>query len=223
MCIRDRPTDGDLLRVAGAAGGDDGDVVEGIGASAALAQADLDLVGHTTKASGAPEWTTRAAASNRRSVPGGRVGADQAPQRRVMIGPSDQLRGLQGWAEGPLLGFDTETTGVSVANDRIVTAALVRRSVWAPDEVRTWLIDPGIEIPENASAIHGITTEHAREVGQPPATALAEIAHLRAESLAAGDPVVAYNASFDLTIRERRQAVPAELDLEDGQVEGRVV
>ena len=128
-----------------------------------------------------------------------------------MIGPSDPLRGLQGWAEGPLLGFDTETTGVSVANDRIVTAALVRRSVWAPDEVRTWLIDPGIEIPENASAIHGITTEHAREFGQPPAIALAEIAQLLAESLAAGEPVVAYNASFDLTILEvelRRNGLP---------------
>src|SRR5665811_2564861 len=103
MCIRDRPTDGDLLRVAGAPGRDDGDVVEGIGASAALAQADLDLVGHTAKASGAPVRTTRAASSNRRSVPGGRVGTDHTRQRRVMIGPSDPLRGLQGWAEGCLL------------------------------------------------------------------------------------------------------------------------
>ncbi|GAB3996940.1 hypothetical protein GCM10029992_18450 [Glycomyces albus] len=29
------------------------------------------------------------------------------------------------WFEGPLLGFDTETTGVIVAGDRIVQAALV--------------------------------------------------------------------------------------------------
>ena len=119
-----------------------------------------------------------------------------------MTGPGDALRGLQGWAEGPLLGFDTETTGVSVATDRIVTAALVRRSLWEPDEVHTWLIDPGIEIPASATAIHGISTEFAREFGQPPATALAEIAQQLTESLAAGEPVVAYNAAFDLTILE---------------------
>lgn len=123
-----------------------------------------------------------------------------------MTGPGDALRGLQGWAEGPLHGFDTETTGVSVATDRIVTAALVRRSVWEPDEVHTWLIDPGIEIPASAAAIHGISTEFAREFGQPPAVALDEIARLLAESLAAGEPVVAYNASFDLTILEAELA-----------------
>ena len=37
-----------------------------------------------------------------------------------------------GWTDGPLLGFDTETTGVDVDNDRIVTAALVRRDGRVP-------------------------------------------------------------------------------------------
>lgn len=32
-----------------------------------------------------------------------------------------------GWADGPWIGFDTETTGVSPRRDRIVTAATVRR------------------------------------------------------------------------------------------------
>ena len=109
---------------------------------------------------------------------------------------------LGGWAERPVLGFDTETTGVSVADDRIVTAALVLRGPAGPDEVHTWLIDPGIEIPPNAAAIHGITTEYARAHGRPPATALAEIAGLLASALSAGVPVVAYNAAFDLTILE---------------------
>ncbi|HZJ40587.1 MAG TPA: DNA polymerase III subunit epsilon, partial [Demequina sp.] len=31
------------------------------------------------------------------------------------------------WIDGPMLGFDTETTGVSTANDRIVTAAAILR------------------------------------------------------------------------------------------------
>ncbi len=48
------------------------------------------------------------------------------------------------WHQGPLVGFDLETTGTDVESDRIVTAALVRLE---PDgtvsEQRTWLLDPG--------------------------------------------------------------------------------
>ena len=72
------------------------------------------------------------------------------------------------WTDGPLLGFDTETTGVDVDNDRIVTAALVRRDATGT-HVRSWLIDPGVDIPEAAAAIHGVSTEHAREHGRPAA------------------------------------------------------
>ena len=49
------------------------------------------------------------------------------------------------WFNGPLLGFDTETTGVDPRHDRLVTAALVFRpaSSDAPtrtqDTVSTWL------------------------------------------------------------------------------------
>lgn len=40
------------------------------------------------------------------------------------------------WTDGPLLGFDTETTGVDVDHDRIVTAALVRRTPRARTSAR---------------------------------------------------------------------------------------
>lgn len=105
-----------------------------------------------------------------------------------------------GWIRRPLLGFDTETTGVDVAGDRVVTAALVHRVPGVRTEVRTWLIDPGVEIPAEASAIHGITTEHAREHGERPAGALEEMAAELARNLALGTPVVAYNAAFDLSL-----------------------
>lgn len=103
--------------------------------------------------------------------------------------------------QGPLLGFDTETTGVNPFHDRIVTAALVGRS---PHETlqRTWLINPGVEIPEQAAAIHGISTEYAREHGVAPAKALAEIANELTAAFTNGIPVVAFNAAFDLTIIE---------------------
>ena len=103
------------------------------------------------------------------------------------------------WTEGPLVGFDTETTGVDVGTDRIVTAAVVRR-VAGRTVTRTWLVDPGVEIPAGATAVHGITTERARTHGRPPAAALEEIADALASALARGEPVVAYNASFDLSL-----------------------
>ncbi|KRC37745.1 exonuclease domain-containing protein [Oerskovia sp. Root22] len=104
------------------------------------------------------------------------------------------------WTTRPLLGFDTETTGVDVHNDRIVTAALVRRVPGESTEVRTWLIDPGVPIPAEAAAIHGISTEHAVEHGEAPGPALEEIASLIAADLALGVPVVAFNAAFDLSL-----------------------
>lgn len=104
-----------------------------------------------------------------------------------------------GWAEGPLVGFDTETTGVDVGADRIVTAAVVRR-VGGHAVTRSWLIDPGVEIPAAATAVHGITTAHARAHGRAPAGALEEIAEALAGALGRGEPVVAYNASYDLSL-----------------------
>ncbi|WP_307845053.1 exonuclease domain-containing protein [Actinotalea solisilvae] len=114
------------------------------------------------------------------------------------------------WAARPVVGFDTETTGVDVDTDRIVTAAVVRRE-GGTTTVRTWLLDPGVPIPEAATAIHGITTQRARAAGRPAAPALDEIATALADALAHGEPVVAYNASFDLSLLDvelRRHGLP---------------
>jgi DNA polymerase III subunit epsilon len=112
---------------------------------------------------------------------------------------------MNSWWDGPFLGFDTETTGVDVTSDRIVTAALVRRDA-ATTAVRTWLVDPGVDIPPGVTAIHGITSEHARAHGSAPAEALEEIAAEIAAAQAAGVPLVAYNASFDLALLEHELA-----------------
>ncbi len=109
------------------------------------------------------------------------------------------------WIEQTMVGFDTETTGVSTAHDRIVTAAVITRTGTAT-ATRTWLIDPGVEIPAAATRVHGITTAQARSEGRPPAEALEEIAHALAEVLATGSPVVAFNAQFDLTLLEAELA-----------------
>lgn len=105
------------------------------------------------------------------------------------------------WTDGPLLGFDTETTGVDTSSDRIVTAALVHRDAGGTRPA-LWLVDPGVEIPAAATAVHGITTEHARAHGRPPADALEEVATELAKAFSAGTPVVAFNACYDLTLLE---------------------
>ncbi len=106
------------------------------------------------------------------------------------------------WTTRPLLGFDTETTGTDVTRDRIVTVALVH-SVGpgrGNETVATWLIDPQMDIPEAASRVHGISTEHARVHGMDAAEALDEVAGMIADALAQDVPLVAFNGSFDLQI-----------------------
>lgn len=115
------------------------------------------------------------------------------------------------WLDGPLVGFDTETTGVNVHRDRIVTASMVWVDSGGVGESRQWLIDPGVEIPAAATNVHGITNEQAQREGAEPAQALEEITSSLALILDKGIPVVAFNASYDLSILEvenMRHGVP---------------
>lgn len=97
--------------------------------------------------------------------------------------------------------FDLETTGVNTDEDRIVTCFIGR--VMRDGQVNgsySWLVNPGIPIPDGASAIHGITDEVAQRDGVDPATAIAEMLTVLRRSIEGGRPIVAYNASFDLSM-----------------------
>lgn len=120
-----------------------------------------------------------------------------------------------------MLGFDTETTGVDIESDRIVSASLIIIEPAHAPITYNWLIDPGIEIPEGASAVHGISTKQAREGGQAPDTAVGEIAAMLEEHWEpAGFPLVAYNGVFDLSLLDRELArhLGGQLDLTDRRV-----
>jgi len=106
------------------------------------------------------------------------------------------------WAEGPMLGFDTESTGIDVWTDRIVTASLVDIRPARRPASTTWLVNPGVEIPAEATAVHGITTEHAREHGRDPGPALFEVTASLALTMGKGIPVVGANLAYDLTLLE---------------------
>ncbi|GAB2458841.1 DNA polymerase-3 subunit epsilon [Conyzicola lurida] len=97
--------------------------------------------------------------------------------------------------------FDLETTGIDVETSRIVSAHV---GVIGPDgavlEERAWLADPGIEIPAQASAVHGITTERARAEGRPAAEVVAEIIAELEALVARGIAITIYNAPYDLSL-----------------------
>ncbi|MEV6804547.1 3'-5' exonuclease [Streptomyces sp. NPDC051132] len=108
------------------------------------------------------------------------------------------------WYEGPLAAFDTETTGVDVEADRIVSAAVVVQD--APGtrpRVSRWLVNPGVPVPEAATAVHGLTEEHLQHHGRWPAPVMYEIAEQLAEHATLGRPLVVMNAPFDLTLLDR--------------------
>ena len=97
--------------------------------------------------------------------------------------------------------FDLETTGIDVTTSRIVSAHV---GIIGPDgsviEQLDWLADPGVEIPEGASAVHGITTERARAEGRPAADVVNEIVTAIADLFSRGHALTIYNASYDLSL-----------------------
>jgi DNA polymerase-3 subunit epsilon len=107
------------------------------------------------------------------------------------------------WHLQPMVAFDLETTGPHPDTARIVTATIIEVSSSGMGNVYEWLVDPGMEIPAGATAIHGITTERAQEDGQDPAEAIMEITELLSFTLARGIPVVGQNISYDLTVLDR--------------------
>jgi DNA polymerase-3 subunit epsilon len=107
------------------------------------------------------------------------------------------------WHLGRLCGFDLETTGVDVEEDRIVTACVVQCGGKHPTMSATWLANPGVDIPEGAAAVHGITTEQAQAEGQPAGQVVEQVVAALVQVVLSGIPIVAMNATFDLTMLDR--------------------
>lgn len=63
----------------------------------------------------------------------------------------------------PIVFFDLETTGVDTAKDRIVEVSMIKLMPDGEEIVRTRRINPQMHIPEQATAIHGITDEDVKD------------------------------------------------------------
>ncbi len=92
------------------------------------------------------------------------------------------------------VGFDTETTGLDLEESRIIQAAVVG------EKEAVTFIDPGIEIPADAVAIHGITNEFLANNGLLPRDGILDIWKQLGDQTKA---IVGCNLQFDLTIFDR--------------------
>ena len=70
------------------------------------------------------------------------------------------------WSDVRFVGFDTETTGRDPLSAEIVMAAVGEQE---------WLLKPTAPIPQEATEIHGITTETAMARGVDHVEGLAAI------------------------------------------------
>lgn len=108
------------------------------------------------------------------------------------------------WHLGRLAGFDTESTGVDVEQDRIVTACVVQCGGGQPVTAANWLSNlDGATIPEAAIRVHGISTEKAHKEGQPAAQVIEQVVTALSAVVLSGIPVVAMNGRFDFTLLDR--------------------
>ena len=87
----------------------------------------------------------------------------------------------------PLVVFDLEATGLNKRTDRIVAIALVRYEPIGTTEQVSYLLNPGIPIPEEVTRIHGIA-----DVDVKDAPTFAEMAEVLERHFAGAD-LAGYN------------------------------
>lgn len=116
------------------------------------------------------------------------------------------------FADGPLVvdtvfvAFDTETTGFSPKNDRLVEIGAVKfRGNGEILATTNWMVNPQRTIPYYATEVHGITTEMAAQ-----APVFKEV-WPEFESFCADTVLLAHNAPFDTGFL-RAELKRAEID-----------
>lgn len=120
------------------------------------------------------------------------------------------------WWKGRLCVFDLETTGTDVFRDHIVTATVGYVGGDRPPSVLSWLLNPGVPIPAEAAAVHGITSERAEAEGRAPELTLPGIALALCIAIGEGWPIVAFNANYDLSLivsEMRRRQLETDLEV----------
>jgi DNA polymerase-3 subunit epsilon len=111
--------------------------------------------------------------------------------RAVARGVAEEFASTAAWIDLPVALIDTETTGRDASVDRVVEVGIAVSRGGAIIARYNWLINPGIPIPEEARAVHGISDDDVKDSPRFEA-----IAHEITAALTGCIPA-AYNAAFD--------------------------
>lgn len=111
----------------------------------------------------------------------------------------------------PIIFFDLETTGVDVARDRIVEMSFIKVLENGDKEIKTRRINPGMPIPKEATAVHGISDS---DVADEPS--FAQVAK-SLKGWLSGCDMAGYNSNrFDIPLLvEEFLRAGVEIDLRD--------
>ena len=124
--------------------------------------------------------------------PTGRVYAGIAHLLRAVVrGLVEEFAHETAWHDLPIALIDVETTGRDASVDRVVEIGIAVARHGVVTARYNWLINPGVPIPAEVTAIHGIKDEDVKDSPRFEA-----IAHEVAAALEACVPA-AYNAAFD--------------------------
>jgi len=114
-------------------------------------------------------------------------------------------------AETTFVAFDLETTGLNPHADRIVEVAAVRFRGAEVLGTRSWLVHPGIPVPEDAREVHGIGDEMLADAPSFPPVYGEFLEFVK------GSVLLAHNAPFDVGFL-RAEAVRRGASLPDNPV-----
>lgn len=116
---------------------------------------------------------------------------------------------MKKWVDRNACVIDTETTGLG-HDAKIVDLAIADMQ---GNKLFESLINPGEHIPEGATQVHGITDDMVKD-----APAFEDVAMKIMEILYEHQPVLAYNAAYDMPIMDEhfRKAGPVLESLADG-------
>lgn len=105
------------------------------------------------------------------------------------------------WSQNLFPSLDFETTGTDPLEARVVTVSALVQS--PRDGIKfkyEAIVNPGVEIPKEASDVHGVTTERAQAEGIEPVEMLKNLLEFFERIQKHGLPLVIYNAMYDFPL-----------------------